>query len=284
MNFRDFDPTEDEMDMANAIPFDPTQKDVAARFASYAEAVNEALNALPSIEIEYKHLPFGELFDPDAPLMNEEIGRAHNELNSAWKTLECLRDRLKLVARAYREDEEMSAARVDAKHGIAGKRIEIVVNNAWGNHPVDGDWVKARKSEKFDQSKYIDLATSGAYHLSYGRREDDEMFALALLFESMGFVSNGNDDPVWTVYTTPPKGTIRRLCEGLERLGYHYRLWTKRTYRIESELGDDDRECSLQGAPEDHVDWIMRNPDSRRSTELPPWRADEKRIVDELQD
>ncbi|ANL87083.1 hypothetical protein [Rhizobium phaseoli] len=283
MKFGDFDPTEDEMDMAHAIPFDPTQKDVAARFSAYAVAVNEALNVLPSIEIEYKHLPFGELFDPDAPLMNEEIGRAHNELDSAWKTLECLRDRLKLIARAYREDEELSGERVDAKHGIAGKRITITVDNAWGNHPVDGDWGKAIASE-FDQSKYIDLAKSGAFHLSYGAREDDEEFALALLFKSLGFTPNGDRPPVWTVYTTPPKGTIRKLRDGLERLGYHYRLWIRRTYRIEAELGDDDVECSLQGAPEDHVDWTMRNPDSRKSTELPPWRADEKRIVDKLLD
>lgn len=270
MNSRDFDQTEE--DMANAIPFEPTQKEVAAKFAAYAEAVNEALNALPSIEIEYKHLPFGELFDPDAPLMNEEIGRAHDELNSVWNTLECLGDRLKLIARAYRDDEELSAARVDAKHGIAGKRIEISVDNSWGDHPIDGNW-----------DNTIDLSKNGAFHLCCGAREDDEEFALALLFKSLGFVPNGDQPPVWTVFQTPPKGTIRRLRDGLESLGYHYRLWTKRTYRIEGELGDDDRECSLQGAPEDHVDWIM-NPDSRKSTELPPWRADEKRIVDKLLD
>ncbi|MGR9293672.1 hypothetical protein ACU8OS_35490 (plasmid) [Rhizobium leguminosarum] len=264
MNSRDLDPTDEDMDMANATPFDPIQKDLAKRFAGYAVAVNEALNVLPSIEIEYKHLPFGELFDRDAPLMNEEIGRAHDELNSVWKTLECLRDRLKLIARAYHDDEELSAARVDAKHGIAGKRIEISVDNSWGDHPIDGNW-----------DNTIDLSKSGAFHLSYGGREEDEEFALALLFQSLGFVSNGGRNPVWTVYTTPPAGMITRLREGLERLGYHYRLWSKRTYRLEGELGDDDRECSYEGAPESHIEWLDRNPQPSRSSEVPPWRAEE---------
>ncbi|ANL11996.1 MULTISPECIES: hypothetical protein [unclassified Rhizobium] len=271
MNSRDLDPTDEDFDMDNLVEFAPATQGPAAEFAAYAQGVKEALIALPSIEVPFVEESEWMGYDPDVPFMNAEIARAHRDLTSVWRTLECLQDRFELLARAHRTGQELSSERVDAKHGIAGKRIEIVVDNAWGNHPVDGDWNKARASVEFDQSKYIDLATSGAYHLSYERREDDEMFAIALLFESLGFVSNGNDDPVWTVYSTPPKGTIRELRDGLERLGYHYRLWTKRTYRIEGELGDDDRECSLLGAPEDHVDWIMRNPDNRNSTELPPW-------------
>jgi hypothetical protein len=233
---------------------DTKQAQIASEFTAYAEAVQQAIVALPSIDVPHMQLPPWDLHDPDAPLMNSEIGRAHEELVSVWKTLECLQDRFKLLAKAYQEGEELSAERVDAKHGIAGKRIVIVVDNAWGNHAIDGDWEEASSSGEFDQAKYIDLATSGAFYLSYGDREDDELFALALLFESLGFVSNGQRPPVWAVYQTPPVGTIRRLREGLERLGYHYRLWTKRTYRIADELGEDDRECSWEGAPQEHID------------------------------
>ncbi|MGH0214406.1 hypothetical protein NKY66_10880 [Sinorhizobium meliloti] len=221
---------------------EPTQKELAEQFTAYAHAVQEALIAFPSIEVPYKQLLPWEHFDHDAPLMNAEIGRAHDELVSAWKTLECLQDRLKLLAQAYRMGDEISAERVDAKHGIAGKQITITVDNAWGEHPIDGDW-----------DNTIDLATSGAFHLSYGAREDDEEFALGLLFQSLGFAPNRDSPPVWTAYQTPPVGTITRLREGLERLGYHYRVWKKRTYRIAAELGDDDQECSYEGAPAEHI-------------------------------
>jgi hypothetical protein len=229
-----------------------TDRQIVEEFSAYAQAVQQAIFALPSIEVPHMQLPPWDLRDPDAPLMNSEIGRAHDELVSVWNTLQCLQDRFELLAEGYRKGVELSAERIDAKHGLAGKRITITVDNAWGNHPIDGDWDKT--SGEFDQSKYIDLATSGAFYLSYGDREDDELFALALLFESLGFVSNRQRPPVWAVFKTPPVGTITRLREGLETLGYHYRLWTKRTYRIEAELGDDDQECSWEGAPQEHID------------------------------
>ncbi len=191
---------------------DPKRLKTTDQIAGHFEKISSTIHEM-SAELGNTHMEVGELYSHEfggvydfAYLLDQpEVVRvqakiAFSEVEEAYAKLSAAKDRFRLIAKKCHQPESCgdtseAADWIDAKHGLAHKRLKLEVH-----------WY----GEKNGFTILFEEPDA----------EGSDAYALHLLFSSLFFEWNGERDcPCWSFGVQPPSGTIERLREGLDRLG-----------------------------------------------------------------
>lgn len=167
------------------------REEIGERYSRYSGETYDLMNLkdAPGVVQELTESAFGEICE------------AESKANAARDRLGILRDITSIPGEI--DTRDIRTDWIDAKHGVDGKRLRILVQET----------------------------TEGSFAMTYEakRVSEPDAFALQLLFTNGEYSWNGDEwNPVWTFKGDMPDGVVALFRGCLDRLGFHYIEWQGR--------------------------------------------------------